>query len=34
MSAHGQIRNIRNTRDVTRVMRGGRLFSVADLIKR
>ena len=25
---------IRNTRDVKRVMRGGRLFSVADLIKR
>jgi imidazolonepropionase-like amidohydrolase len=25
---------IRNTRDVKRVMRGGRLFSVADLVKR
>ena len=26
--------DIRNTRDVKRVMRGGRLFSVADLVKR
>ena len=26
--------DIRNTRDVTRVMRGGRLYSVTDLIKR
>jgi hypothetical protein len=26
--------DIRNTRDVRRVMRGGRLFSVTDLIKR
>jgi imidazolonepropionase-like amidohydrolase len=25
--------DIRNTRDVKRVMRGGRLFSVADLVK-
>jgi imidazolonepropionase-like amidohydrolase len=28
------LNDIRNTRDVTRVMRGGRLFSVTDLIKR
>jgi imidazolonepropionase-like amidohydrolase len=26
--------DIRNTRDVKRVMRGGRLFSVADLVNR
>jgi imidazolonepropionase-like amidohydrolase len=26
--------DIRNTRDVKRVMRGGRLFSVTDLIRR
>jgi imidazolonepropionase-like amidohydrolase len=26
--------DIRNTRDVKRVMRGGRLFSVADLVRR
>jgi Tol biopolymer transport system component/imidazolonepropionase-like amidohydrolase len=28
------LRDIRNTRDVKRVMRGGRLFNVADLVKR
>ena len=28
------LRDIRNTRDVKRVMRGGRLFSVSDLVKR
>jgi imidazolonepropionase-like amidohydrolase len=28
------LNDIRNTRDVKRVMRGGRLFSVTDLIKR
>jgi len=26
--------DIRNTRDVKRVMRGGRLFTVTDLVKR